>query len=147
MTVSFDCLLWWRLALHCFEFSCQQLMVPASCDKAADHDSKCNNTHAYQHVAPANPQAMLTQTMPCQSLCTGPSQVAVEECGLQIARERRLRKASEQAAEAAADGVDAERQRQAARAAQEAAFLHLKVHSLQLSVNTQPAPSTAITTR
>ena len=46
---------------------------------------------------------------------------------LQVARERRLRKASEQAAQAAADAVDAERQRQAARAAQEATFLHLKV--------------------
>lgn len=82
--------------------------------------------------------------MPCQGLCTGPSRVAVEKCELQIARERRLRKASEQAAEAAADGVDAERQRQAARAAQEAAFLHLKVHSLLLSVTTEPAPSNAI---
>lgn len=84
--------------------------------------------------------------MPCQSQCTGPSRVAVERCELQIARERRLRKASEQAAEAAADGVDAERQRQAARAAQEAAFLHLKVHSLPLSVNTEPAQSNATTT-
>lgn len=46
---------------------------------------------------------------------------------IQVARERRLRKASEHAAQAAADSVDAERQRQAARAAQEATFLHLKV--------------------
>lgn len=46
---------------------------------------------------------------------------------LQVARERRLRKASEQAAQAAADSVDAERLRQAARAAQEATFLHVKV--------------------
>ena len=50
-----------------------------------------------------------------------------ECCERQVARERRLRKASEQAAAAAADSVDAERQRQAARAAQEAAYLHLKV--------------------
>ena len=47
-------------------------------------------------------------------------------CDSQVARERRLRKASEQAAAAAADCVDAERQRQAARAAQEAAYLALK---------------------
>ncbi len=54
---------------------------------------------------------------------------------LQVARERRLRKASEQAAQAAADSVDAERQRQAARAAQEATFLHLKVlHKLLLAM-------------
>ena len=46
---------------------------------------------------------------------------------MQVARERRLRKVSEQAAEAAADSVDAERHRLAARAAQEAAYLHLKV--------------------
>ena len=46
---------------------------------------------------------------------------------VQVHRERRLRKVSEQAAQAAADSLDAERHRQAARAAQEAAVLHLKV--------------------
>lgn len=44
-----------------------------------------------------------------------------------MARERRLRKVSEQAADAAADSVEADRQRQAARAAQEATYLYLKV--------------------
>ncbi|KAL3152259.1 hypothetical protein ABBQ32_001336 [Trebouxia sp. C0010 RCD-2024] len=44
----------------------------------------------------------------------------------QVGRERQLRKVSQQAAQAAADSVDAERQRQAARAAHEAASLHLK---------------------
>ena len=45
----------------------------------------------------------------------------------QVRRERQLRKVSEQAAQAAADSLDAGRHRQAARAAQEAAVLHLKV--------------------
>lgn len=50
-------------------------------------------------------------------------------CVLQVARERRLRKVSQQAAEAAADSVDADRQRNIARAAQEATYLHVKVSS------------------
>ena len=49
---------------------------------------------------------------------------------VQVARERRLRKVSEQAAQATAESLDADRQRQAAKAAQEATFLHLKVATL-----------------
>ena len=58
---------------------------------------------------------------------------------------------SEQAAEATADSVDAERQRQAAQAAQEATYLHLKVtltmslsHRLLLSPPRVPSLTTPV---